>query len=167
MAASQSPILVARALPKAGDYDQLLLNLQRRTGARGAVQAAGAINKSDETYYRSMGIDAAGGLADVLAKNPAPVISVRLHGAVQAILAGLPAIHLAYERKSWGAYEDLGLMQWLHDARRFDPELVAAQAAELQADPMPYWAALRERLPALELASERLDGSLRRWLRSL
>ena len=89
------------------------------------------------------------------------VVSVRLHGALQAVLAGVPAVHLGYERKSWGAYEDLGLGEYVHDARRFDPASVAAQVRALQADPTPFWSAVAARRPDLVALSDRLTEDLR------
>jgi len=77
---------------------------------------------------------------------------VRLHGAIAALLAGRPAIHLAYERKGWGAYQDLGLDEFVHDARTFDPAAVAAQTRALAADPAPFRA-------RIEAAKVRLAGA--------
>jgi polysaccharide pyruvyl transferase WcaK-like protein len=164
LSSAASPVVVARQLTMPDGYEQRLVDLGDRLGARWAVQAGGSVSKNDETFYRAIGVQPVGTLSAVLEENPAPVVSVRLHGAVQAILMGIPAIHLAYERKSWGAYADLGLERWLHSARRFDPETVTAQIRELQSDPTPFWLALRERVPALRAASKNLDMSLRRVL---
>jgi hypothetical protein len=160
MSVTASPIIVARALPDAPKYDRDLLELHRRVNARWAVQAAGGSSKSDETFYRSMRISPRGALADVIEADPGPVVSVRLHGAVQAILAGVPAIHLAYERKSWGAFEDLGLSRWLHNARGFAPAKVAQQLEQLSSDSTEFWAAVRDQVPTLRAASQKLATSI-------
>jgi polysaccharide pyruvyl transferase WcaK-like protein len=94
--------------------------------------------------------------------TPGVVVSVRLHGAIASLLAGWPAIHLSYERKGWGAYQDLGLDEWVHDARAFDVEKVAAQARELARDPSPMFARIEARLPQLLGARAGLVDELRR-----
>ena len=89
------------------------------------------------------------------------IVSVRLHGALAALIAGCPAIHLAYERKGWGAYEDLGITSYVHDARTFDPSLVIAQTQELHEDPEPFWARVKAAAPALRNQYEELVADLR------
>jgi polysaccharide pyruvyl transferase WcaK-like protein len=159
---SGEPVLVARALSRAPTYDARLHALARLLGpVTWAVQSEGSAAKSDRTFYDALGMTPHGRVGDVLAGRPGPVVSVRLHGALQAILAGVPAIHLGYERKSWGAFEDLGIPGHVHSARRFDPDAVAAQVRALQADPSDYWAAIEARIPALREASEALTESLR------
>ncbi|RZT42330.1 polysaccharide pyruvyl transferase family protein [Cupriavidus agavae] len=86
-----------------------------------AVQSAVRGN-DDARYYRSLGIEPAGTLRDLLRNDrPDAVVSVRLHGALESVLAGVPAFHLSYERKGFGAYEDLGLPEWVANANDFDP----------------------------------------------
>jgi polysaccharide pyruvyl transferase WcaK-like protein len=100
-------------------------------------------------------------LLDLLENGlPGVVVSTRLHGAVQSLLAGVPAVHLGYERKSWSAYEDLGLSDYVHNARSFDPAAVAAQALALVPDPSAFWQRIEERRPALAESSQRLDTVL-------
>ncbi|MGT0249279.1 polysaccharide pyruvyl transferase family protein [Burkholderia pyrrocinia] len=89
-----------------------------------AVQSMGRGN-DDAAYYRERGFDAARSLKDVLADDtPDAVVSVRLHGALEAILHGVPAYHLSYERKGFGAYDDLGVGQWVANAADFDANTV-------------------------------------------
>jgi polysaccharide pyruvyl transferase WcaK-like protein len=59
------------------------------------------------------------------------VVAMRLHAALMAINAGHYVIHLAYERKGFGAFGDLGLSEYVHRTSHFDPVLVAAQARTL------------------------------------
>jgi polysaccharide pyruvyl transferase WcaK-like protein len=102
-------------------------------------------NQDDSKFYRECGLKHEGTTDGALSDGTAAVaVSVRLHGALQSILAGIPAIHLSYERKGPGAYEDLGLMEWVHSARAFSPELVAKQARELAEDPSEYWSRIGE-----------------------
>lgn len=61
-------------------------------------------------------------------------VVVRLHAALMALKAGHYVIHLAYERKGFGAYSDLGLEDYVHPIGRFDPDSVAAQAQALRED---------------------------------
>jgi len=140
VASVEAPVLVARDLPDCGDYYQRLAQLDAQLeDARWAVQADTPGPRSDQAFYRRLGFGEAPSLERRLAQPSGPVVSVRLHGAIGALLAGRPAIHLAYERKGWGAYEDLGLTEFVHDARRFDPALVARQVRALARDPEPYW----------------------------
>lgn len=59
------------------------------------------------------------------------VIAVRLHAALMAIEAGHYVVHLAYERKGFGAFDDLGLTQYCHNVNRFSVDHVSKQAHEL------------------------------------
>ena len=144
-----APVLVARHLPACGDYLARLHALQQMLpGAAWGVQADTPGPRSDRAFYQREGLTDAGSLGELLSRPGGPIVSVRLHGAIGALLAGRPAIHLAYERKGWGAYEDLGLAEFVHDARTFDPALVAAQVKALTADPGPFW----DRVAAARLA---------------
>lgn len=139
------PVIVARDLPRPGRYLTLLNRLGERLSAPvWAVQADVPGPRSDAAFYARLGRRHDGLFADMLrAGPPGVVVSVRLHGAIAALLAGWPAIHLSYERKGWGAYEDLGIRDYVHDARDFDPARVAAQALSLAADPAPFWQQIR------------------------
>jgi polysaccharide pyruvyl transferase WcaK-like protein len=159
--AAGTPIIVARALRDAAEYADRLHGLARLLGdVAWGVQAEGSAQKSDRTFYETLAVTPDGRVTDLLAQSPGPVISVRLHGALQAIMAGVPAVHLGYERKSWGAYEDLGLSTWVHSARRFDPEAVADQVRALRADPEPFWTAIHARAKYLQDESGALDEHL-------
>lgn len=62
------------------------------------------------------------------------VIAVRLHAALMALAAGHYVIHLSYERKGFGAFDDLGLNPWVHNVNTFEPAAVARQAEALLTD---------------------------------
>ena len=62
------------------------------------------------------------------------VIAVRLHAALMAIAAGHYVIHLAYERKGFGAFQDLGIPEFVFNVNDFDAEAVAALAHRLRND---------------------------------
>ncbi|PFG19091.1 polysaccharide pyruvyl transferase family protein [Serinibacter salmoneus] len=59
------------------------------------------------------------------------VVAVRLHAALMALNAGHLVVHLAYERKGFGAFQDLGLPEYVHNVNDFDPARVHAQVASL------------------------------------
>lgn len=167
-ATDQGPsVIIARDLPKPGDYTNRLLELRAlMPAARWAVQADVQGPRSDRAFYRQLGIEDVGSFSSVLGATPPSVaISVRLHGAIAALLAGVPAIHLAYERKGWGAYEDLGLDEFVHDVRNFDPELVARQAHMLSADPARMWDLLESSREKLNREYDALVADLGSLLR--
>jgi len=59
------------------------------------------------------------------------VVAVRLHAALMALAAGHYVVHLAYERKGFGAFEDLGLSEWVHPVNGFDVDNVNDQVRAL------------------------------------
>ncbi|WP_372487651.1 polysaccharide pyruvyl transferase family protein [Agromyces atrinae] len=62
------------------------------------------------------------------------VVAVRLHAALMALQAGHWVIHLAYERKGFGAFSDLGLPDYVYNVNAFDERAVARQVDELLHD---------------------------------
>lgn len=62
------------------------------------------------------------------------VVAVRLHAALMALAAGHYVIHLAYERKGFGAFSDLGIAPWVHSVNSFDVRDVSAQVDALLND---------------------------------
>lgn len=159
-------VLVARDLGGDAGYEGRLRALVELLGpVTWAVQSDAVGKKSDRRFYETLRVRAGGSVAEALEGAQAgTVVSVRLHGALQALLAGWPAIHLSYERKGWGAYQDLGIERYVHDARSFDPALVAQQAKELRADPSQYWSAIQARRSDVLRASEQLTLELERLL---
>ncbi len=155
-------ILVARDLPAADGYTALLRELQALLpGSKWAVQADIEGPRSDRAFYRREGlIPCTGSLTSALHAPGGPIVSVRLHGAVAALLMGRPAIHLAYERKGWAAYADLGLDEYVHDARNFNPALVAAQALSLAVDPTPFVRRMAHAGPRLTRQWSEMVGEL-------
>lgn len=66
--------------------------------------------------------------------HPRVVVAMRLHGALMALRSGHFVIHLAYERKGFGAFADLGLDEFVYNSKKFDPRNLAAQVRELLTD---------------------------------
>ncbi|MFC8190586.1 polysaccharide pyruvyl transferase family protein [Cellulomonas sp. NPDC057328] len=63
------------------------------------------------------------------------VVAMRLHGALMAMQAGHYVVHLAYERKGYGAFADLGLDDYVVGATRLVPHEVAERTRALLTDP--------------------------------
>ena len=152
---------VARQVAHAPGYEDHVVAVARAVGdgALWPVQAGGDDTKSDAVHYRRLGVEPAGRLTDLLAaQRLSVVVSVRLHGALMALRAGVPAIHLAYDRKGPAAFADLGLDEWCLDVRSLDRDHLGAAVKDLAADPAPYWRRFDERVADLGAASRRLDA---------
>jgi polysaccharide pyruvyl transferase WcaK-like protein len=125
-----------------------------------AVQSKGRGN-DDSAFYRELGIEATQSLKSVLAEDtPDAVVSVRLHGALEAILHGVPAYHLSYERKGFGAYADLGLDNWVANAADFHADAVAATLLGPDAR-QQFWQAAGAGLERLKQQREQILVTLR------
>jgi polysaccharide pyruvyl transferase WcaK-like protein len=157
----------ARQVHHIRDYERHLASVARRLGDRAvwAVHATGHRARSDAVHYERLGIAPSGGLVEMLeGRQLSVVISVRLHGALMALAAGVPAIHLAYDRKGPGAFGDLGLDEWCFDIRSLDPGALNAAVDKLLSDPQPYWDRVAEQVPSLRAASAELDALVRTTL---
>ncbi|MDR0241445.1 MAG: polysaccharide pyruvyl transferase family protein [Burkholderia sp.] len=130
--------------PYRDDYVTRVRRLARLLPEAGfALQSSGRGN-GDDTFYRdTFGIAQVADLATLVARERPVVVSVRLHGSLESVLAGVPSIHIAYERKGQAAYDDLGLSRYVVHASDFDVERVALLARELAQDDGAYWQALR------------------------
>lgn len=75
--------------------------------------------------------------AELMTKNTESrvVVAVRLHAALMALAAGHYVIHLAYERKGFGAFQDLGLSEYVHNVNDFDAQEVLQSIQALQTVP--------------------------------
>ena len=148
-------VVCARELGFRGDerarYAGLLRTLlDRLPKAILAVQSRGRGNDDEQFYRRELGTTGQlPSMREALERHPdAAVVSVRLHGALQAVMCGVPAVHLSYERKGFGAFDDLGLGGFVWNARTCPAETVLAAAEMLHADPEVYWNRLADRTPA-------------------
>jgi polysaccharide pyruvyl transferase WcaK-like protein len=126
-----------------------------------AVQSTGRGN-DDLAYYRSLGITGdLMTLKDQLTLDrPDVVISVRLHGALESVLHGVPAFHLSYERKGFGAYADLGIHDWVVNAADFNAEHVAAHILAPGAIDN-FWRAAHTRFDCIRAARNHVIDTLR------
>ena len=158
------PVLVARGLTEPEDYVQRLRSLAEKCGVllsgRFRRRASRPRAIAPSMSYRAFPRPGASPRFSLrmIRDRWSPYASTAL---CRHCWPGAPAVHLGYERKSWGAYQDLGLGEWVHNARRFDPQKVAAQVDELRSDPGRFWAAISGRRASLVEDSERLTQSLR------
>lgn len=127
-----------------------------------AIQSVGRGN-DDAAFYKRMNFGPkVMPIGDALAQyQDAVVISVRLHGALQSIISGFPTVHLSYERKGFGAYEDLGIKGLVHNAFDFDVETVARQAQNLAISPREFWQSIAAKQTLLQSARGRLVRLMR------
>lgn len=156
--------LIARPLARPRTYEENLRRLVVAIGSEidGLVQSTTGRSNDDRALMNSLGMErvrlAKVGLAD---PHLGVVVSTRLHGALQSIINGVPAIHLSYERKGFGAYADLGLPAYVHNARSFDAAQVVAQVEALRASPIEYFAEIRRNVAQLADSREQLVRQLR------
>lgn len=135
--------------------------VERGFKARYGVQSSSGRTNDDRSYYRELGWSADqedfGVLLDT-DPRPSVVVAGRLHAALAAIAAGFPTVHIAYERKSAGAFADLGLSEYAVDAWTGDPSTTTDLVAALADDPQPYWNRLADRFDPLAGAWDELTG---------
>jgi polysaccharide pyruvyl transferase WcaK-like protein len=155
--------LVIRRLRGFDDYaDKLRQLLRTEINFVPALQSDAGSRNDDQRFLTNFGLSADQSLMNMLAsRTVGAVLSVRLHGAVQSILAGVPAIHLSYERKGFSAFEDLGIPEFVHHANRFDVADVVSQLHDLRAGPEDYFRKIHSAVPRLMSAREHLLESLR------
>ncbi len=170
-AASGGPVgLVARALPGTGSqqdaYRQRLREILSIIPGTELLVQAHARGNDDVEFYKTA-LSARGPFRTLreatmsgAESRPSVVISVRLHGALEAIRSGVPSVHLSYERKGWGAFSDLALEPYVHNVYDFDPETVATQANTLRSAPEGYWAAVASATARLTHSRDALVSAL-------
>jgi polysaccharide pyruvyl transferase WcaK-like protein len=123
-------------------------------------------SKSDSVHLTKLGLSVTGRLTDLVDdRKLSAVISVRLHAAIMAIAAGVPAIHLAYDRKGPGAFADLGVEDWCFDVRSFNPEDLRGALERILTDPDSYWEKVGRQIPALRKQSHELDQMMQQTLK--
>lgn len=158
--------LVARSLAstrqRRARYITRVRDVREKTNAELLLQARARGNDDGSFYEATFGETGSRTLLEGTsgARPASVVISVRLHGAIQSIRNGVPAIHLSYERKGWGAFEDLGLGEYVHNAFDFDSGLVSEQAMSLSETPDAYWCRVTNAVPHLRQAQARISDSL-------
>lgn len=126
--------LVMSVRPLSGIIPTPVLELKRELGTvLGFVQSVGGSNE-DTDAVRAIAPAGYVDAAELENGKPRVVIAMRLHAALMALNNGHYVIHLAYERKGWGAFEDLNLHNYVFNCRSFDPAQVLERIAELEGD---------------------------------
>lgn len=136
-----APVPVVSARPVRGVVPPLVLDLCRQIGTfDGYVQSETGGN-DDRAAMNSIGAERILTRSELMgsASETRVVVAVRLHAALMALRAGHFVIHLAYERKGFGAFADLGIADYVHNVNMFEPERILKQIDELVSD-----AAVRE-----------------------
>lgn len=98
------------------------------------------------------------------ARRPDMVVSVRLHGALESVIAGVPAFHLSYERKGFGAYEDMRADNWVCNGADFRPDAVLGRLFEDYAS-ADFAQRLQSGVAAISKSADGMDAVLRRFAR--
>lgn len=131
--------LILRRLSGASTYDARVSELLMAHKFLPILQSSVGGN-DDSAYYGTLSLRPDVGLSESITLGRIDsCLSVRLHGAIECIMAGVPAIHLSYERKGYAAYQDLHLEEYVFDARNFDVEKVSTALRRVQDDPVAFW----------------------------
>lgn len=132
---ASKPVLSVRSVR--GRISDPVKALAARFGSfDGYVQSRGAGN-DDTSAMASLGPDRTLSKEELLGSTGQRrvVVAVRLHAALMAINAGHWVVHLAYERKGFGAFDDLGLSDHVFNVNSFDVDKVQALIQGLLTDP--------------------------------
>lgn len=87
------------------------------------------------------------------------LIGTRMHANLLALTCGVPVVAVAYEAKTWGIMEDLGLERHVIDISDVSPKSLVELAAETWAAREAIRAQIRRRLPHMRRrATAWLDG---------
>lgn len=127
------PVPVLTVRPVHGQVSAGVIELRQALGiVDGYVQSTGAGN-DDVQAMASLSPRSTLSRAEYLSTDGPRrvVVAVRLHAAIMAINAGHRVIHLSYERKGFGAFDDLGVGQYVHNVNSFDVAAVRDQVDEL------------------------------------
>ncbi|RVW09325.1 polysaccharide pyruvyl transferase family protein [Prescottella agglutinans] len=164
--APPAPVPVVSARPVRGVVPPLVLDLCRQIGTfEGYVQSATSGN-DDRSVMNSIGATRILTRSELMTPGSETrvVVAVRLHAALMALRAGHFVIHLAYERKGFGAFEDLGIADYVHNVNMFEPERILRQIDELISDPEvrdDYRSRQRRALDTASVGREALVNDIR------
>lgn len=146
---SGPPVVVARNLKNPRHYYDLLAEIASTGSYDWAVQSEVGAN-NDRPLTERFAKDTVPTLSHIFeGRQPRIIISTRMHGALSALLKGFPAIHLSYERKGWGAFDDLGLPEYVLPARDAQLETIRSLELKIMDDPQRYWNAVRLKMPEI------------------
>ncbi|MGY1719456.1 polysaccharide pyruvyl transferase family protein [Blastococcus sp. SYSU DS0552] len=156
--------LVLRRLSKPGAYEDGVRRLLSLRSDWVSVLQSDYSGNDDRSFVLQMtGQTVPQSLPEAIGDNGVRlVVSVRLHGALEAIMSGVPAIHLGYERKSVSAFQDLGLKDFVFNARNFAPDAVMEAVEQIIQDPGDYWARVERVRPVIQQARATVIDALRK-----
>lgn len=125
-----SAIPVVSARPVRGVMPPLVTNMCEQLGKFDGYVQSETSGNDDRAVMEQIGARQLLSRADLMesdASEARVVVAVRLHAALMALRAGHYVIHLAYERKGFGAFSDLGLSEYVHNVSMFEPNRVVDQ----------------------------------------
>lgn len=155
------PIFVARELSRPRGYYELLNAAAASDNFEWALQSTGGSNDDFPLTCRLAGVNPRT-LKEILAESQSRiVVSTRLHGALSSLIAGYPAIHLSYERKGWGAYKDLGLGDYVLNARDATLEQIDDLIEQIRSNPQAYWDVIEKNRAEIRVKHESLRTTLK------
>ena len=154
LATDQRPVFVARPIIRPRRYYDLLASVSTQNSFEWAVQSTAGAN-NDMPLTERFSPSSPRMLREILDEGtPRVVVSTRLHGSLSALIAGYPSIHLSYERKGWGAFDDLGLSHFVLSARDTSIEEINSLIWEIEASPGEYWQRIAESRIAIQAHSD-------------
>lgn len=152
--------LIIRDIPNRPNWEEITKQLIGIPKSEVLIQSEVGRSNSDRRYISkfldgnklrtsSQSIDS--GEIDVM-------LSVRLHGSLMAILSGVPSIHIAYERKSFGVYEDLGISRFCINPNSFNLQIISMMIEELSSfqGRKDFFGSIMERQPKLSMMKKNL-----------
>nr|WP_240959004.1 polysaccharide pyruvyl transferase family protein [Rhodococcus sp. HNM0563] len=131
------PVPVVSARPVRGAVPPLVTDLCAQLGRFDGYVQSETRGNDDRSVMAAIGAErilTRAELLDSASTSPRVVIAVRLHAALMALRAGHFVIHLAYERKGFGAFADLGLTPYVHNVSMFEPNRVVRQVEDFVTD---------------------------------
>lgn len=142
---SRRPLFIARDLRRPRGYSRLLEAAKEIDLFEFVLQSQGGGNNDLPLTLRLNGAAPRTTREALDEGRPRVVVSTRLHGALSSLIAGYPAVHLSYERKGWGAYEDLGLDDFVLNAREATLDQVLNLVQRIEGDPEAFWSRVEQR----------------------
>lgn len=133
-AVDPTPVVTVRALR--GKISPLVVEFARQCGTFDGYVQSDTAGNNDVDAMNSLSPRRIVHRDELMTAGVTPrvVVAVRLHAALMALRAGHYVVHLAYERKGFGAFHDLGLETYVHNINKFEPARVVHQMRTLLAD---------------------------------
>jgi polysaccharide pyruvyl transferase WcaK-like protein len=159
-------VLVVRSISgekekKISYYKKLNYLLEKFNDCEVAIQSIGRGNDDHKFCCDLFGDSDYRTLTEVLSEGDVSVvISVRLHGALESMIQGVPAVHLSYERKGFGAFSDLGLLPYVKNAYDFDPDEVVRLVEGLLGSQNSYWDSVERNTQSICIARDEIIAEL-------